>query len=74
MVPKTAESEIYKTENRQGQKYIWVRMKEVGFQYSSFSFREASVRSKKQSMTWTLDYSKRSDFDDSAGYWYVVKH
>ena len=26
------------------------------------------------SLTWTLDYSKKSDFDDSVGYWYVVPH
>ena len=25
----------------------------------------------KQSMTWTLDYTKRSDLFDSVGYWYV---
>ena len=26
------------------------------------------------SLTWTLDYSKKIDFDDSVGYWYVVPH
>lgn len=26
------------------------------------------------SLTWTLDYSKKSDFDDSVGYWYVAPH
>ena len=26
------------------------------------------------SLTWTLDYSKKSDFDDSVGYWYVKPH
>jgi len=26
------------------------------------------------SLTWTLDYSKLSDFDDSCGYWYIVPH
>jgi hypothetical protein len=26
------------------------------------------------SVTWTLDYSKDSDFVDSVGYWYVAKH
>jgi hypothetical protein len=25
----------------------------------------------KGSMTWTLDYSRKSDLDDSAGYWLV---
>jgi hypothetical protein len=75
MVPKTAESQIYKTENlRQGQKHIWVRMK-VGFPMLKLQFFVKHLYDpKKHSMTWTLDYSKKSDFDDSAGYWYVVKH
>jgi hypothetical protein len=75
MVPKTAESEIYKTENlRQGQKHIWVRMK-VGFPMLKLQFFVKHLYDpKKNSMTWTLDYSEKSDFDDSAGYWYVVKH
>ena len=25
-------------------------------------------------MTWTLDYERKSDFDDSCGYWYVIPH
>ena len=24
--------------------------------------------------TWTLDYSKSSDFDDNVGHWQVMKH
>ena len=28
----------------------------------------------QNSLTWTLDYSRKSDFDDSVGYWYVVPH
>lgn len=27
-----------------------------------------------QSLTWTLDYTKESDFDDSCGYWFVIPH
>ena len=26
------------------------------------------------SLTWTLDYEKLSDLDDSCGYWYVIPH
>jgi hypothetical protein len=26
------------------------------------------------SMTWTLDYTKKSDFNDSCGFWFVVPH
>lgn len=25
-------------------------------------------------ITWTLDYSRESDLDDSVGYWYVIPH
>jgi hypothetical protein len=25
-------------------------------------------------VTWTLDYSRESDLDDSVGYWYVIPH
>ena len=28
----------------------------------------------QNSLTWTLDYSKKSDFNDSCGYWYVIPH
>ena len=28
----------------------------------------------KQSLTWTLDYTKDSDFDDVCGHWYVAPH
>jgi ribosome-associated toxin RatA of RatAB toxin-antitoxin module len=72
LVPKTAESEIYKTENlRHGQKRIWVRMK-VGFPMLKVQFFVKHLYDPKKHST--LDYSKKSDFDDSAGYWYVVKH
>jgi ribosome-associated toxin RatA of RatAB toxin-antitoxin module len=75
MVPKTTESQIYKTENlRHGQKHIWVRMK-VGFPMLKLQFFVKHLYDpKKNSLTWTLDYDKKSDFDDSAGYWYVAKH
>lgn len=28
----------------------------------------------KNSLTWTLDYSRQSDIDDSCGFWYVIPH
>lgn len=27
-----------------------------------------------KSLTWTLDYTKESDFDDSCGYWFILPH
>jgi hypothetical protein len=78
MVPKTYQSSIYKREKAggsRGAERIWVRL-QVGFQpapklvfYINHLYQPAL-----NSMTWTLDYGIKSDFDDSCGYWYVVPH
>ena len=77
MVPKTMESQIYKREKvgRGGAERIWVRMK-VGFTPAPrlTFFVNHLYQPQLHSMTWTLDYSRKSDFDDSCGYWYVVPH
>jgi ribosome-associated toxin RatA of RatAB toxin-antitoxin module len=73
--PSTSESQIYQTEKLLlGQQRIWVRMK-VGFPMLKLQFFVNHLYDPhKNSLTWTLDYSKKSDFDDSAGYWYIVPH
>lgn len=76
MVPKTMESSIYKHEtSRGGAQRIWVRMK-VGFTPAPrlVFFVNHLYQPALHSMTWTLDYARKSDFDDSCGYWYVVPH
>jgi hypothetical protein len=75
MVPKTAESSIYKQEKlRHGQERIWVRMK-VGFPMLKLQFFINHLHDPaKNSLTWTLDYSQKSDLDDSVGFWYVIPH
>lgn len=77
MVPKTMESSIYKREKagRGGAERIWVRMK-VGFTPAPrlTFFVNHLYQPQLHSMTWTLDYTRKSDFDDSCGYWYVVPH
>jgi hypothetical protein len=77
MVPKTMESQIYKRkpEGRGGAERIWVRMK-VGFTPApKFTFYVNHLyQPKLHSMTWTLDYTRKSDFNDSCGYWYVIPH
>jgi len=75
MVPKTVESQTYKAENlRHHQKRIWVRMK-VGFPVLKLQFFINHLYDpNKKSMTWTLDYTKKSDLDDSCGYWYIIPH
>jgi len=37
-------------------------------------FLEHTYEPMKNSMTWALDYSRRSDVYDSVGYWYVEPH
>lgn len=78
MVPKTIESQNYKVE-KHGKKAdspqtIYTRMK-VGFPMVKLQFFiKHEYEPKLNSLTWTLDYSKKSDFDDSCGYWYIVPH
>lgn len=75
MVPKTVESEVYRREElKRGVQRIWVRMK-VGFPVLKLQFYVVHLYDPSQrSMTWTLDYSRKSDLDDSAGFWFVVPH
>jgi hypothetical protein len=75
MVPKTVESQVYKRELlKDGTERIWVRMK-VGFPLLKLQFFVSHLHDPaRKSLTWTLDYSARSDLDDSVGFWYVVPH
>lgn len=72
MVPKTVESKNYNVENKKNHQIIYTRMK-VGFPKLKLQFFVKHVfYPQLNSLTWTLDYSKKSDFNDSCGYWYVV--
>lgn len=82
MVPKTVESKNYKIvphkptkANDYLEKEIYTRMK-VGFPMLKLEFfvRHFLHISHHNSLTWTLDYTKESDFDDSCGYWYCIPH
>eukprot|EP00521_Asterionellopsis_glacialis_P012827 CAMPEP_0195307840 /NCGR_PEP_ID=MMETSP0707-20130614/37918_1 /TAXON_ID=33640 /ORGANISM="Asterionellopsis glacialis, Strain CCMP134" /LENGTH=363 /DNA_ID=CAMNT_0040372093 /DNA_START=247 /DNA_END=1338 /DNA_ORIENTATION=- len=75
MVPKTLESQNYAVEKRRhGQQLIYTRMK-VGFPLFQMEFFvKHNYQPSQNSLTWTLDYTKRSDFDDSCGYWYIIPH
>mmetsp|Transcript_33298 Transcript_33298/g.54968 ORF Transcript_33298/g.54968 Transcript_33298/m.54968 type:complete len:243 (+) Transcript_33298:292-1020(+) len=83
MVPKTLESQNYKVEkhgnrndNPSGEspQTIYTRMK-VGFPMVKLQFFvKHEYAPQLNSLTWTLDYTKKSDFDDSCGYWYIVPH
>ena len=75
MVPKTLDSQNYKVEkHRDGSQTIYTRMK-VGFSMVKLTFYvKHEYQPKYKSLTWTLDYDRKSDFDDSCGYWYVAQH
>lgn len=80
MVPKTVESKNYNIVNVKPtkkdplEKIIYTRMK-VGFPVLKLEFFIKHLYYPSlHSLTWTLDYSKNSDFNDSCGYWYVIKH
>merc|ERR1719356_1365891 len=82
MVPKTLESKNYNVvphkpskANNFLEKEIYTRMK-VGFPVLKLEFfvRHFLYIQHHRSLTWTLDYTKESDFDDSMGYWYITPH
>ena len=53
---------------------IYTRMK-VGFPLLKLEFFiKHKYYPSLNSLTWTLDYDKSSDFNDSCGYWYVIPH
>jgi hypothetical protein len=77
MVPKTSESKNYDVQNKGGKDHrqtIFTKMK-VGFPMVKLQFFvKHEYYPNLNSLTWTLDYGKKSDFDDSCGYWYVIPH
>ena len=81
MVPKTVESKNYQVVNVKSKsksdpldQIIYTRMK-VGFPILKLEFFIKHLYYPElNSLTWTLDYSKKSDFNDSCGFWYVVPH
>ena len=53
---------------------IYTRMK-IGLSVIQLEyFIKHQYHPKLNVLTWTLDYEKKSDLDDSVGYWYIVQH
>ncbi|KAL3905276.1 MAG: hypothetical protein SGILL_009743, partial [Bacillariaceae sp.] len=42
--------------------------------YAYTSFYDHTYHPEKDSVTWTLDYDKSSDFDDVSGHWHLEEH
>ncbi len=70
MVDNVKKVEVY--EKKDG--HIKTRFVVGGFGFSVEYFIDHTYRPKKDYMTWTLDYDKLSELDDSVGYWVVKPH
>lgn len=82
MVPKTIDAKNYNIiehtptkANNFLEKEIFTRMK-VGFPVLKLEFfvRHFVHIQHHKSLTWTLDYTKESDFDESCGFWFIIPH
>ncbi|CAN0172482.1 unnamed protein product, partial [Ectocarpus fasciculatus] len=75
MVPKVTECKNYETETlRNGTEIIKTNLKLNVFGVKLNSFFYHTYFPSKSSLTWTLDYSKKSTLDDSVGFWHVATH
>ncbi len=65
-----AECEPY----RQDGDHLYVRFVLKGFGFEYEYYIDHVVRTRDGYLTWTLDYSRKSDLNDSVGFWYVEPH
>jgi len=75
-VPKVNECTNYcDVKSRDGTRNIKTKMV-VGVipGYSFTSYYDHTYSVKENSMVWTLDYDKTSDFDDVSGHWHLEEH
>jgi carbon monoxide dehydrogenase subunit G len=66
-IKEMSATEIYLSEGRNILVDFTLSVYMVDVQY----YIKHDYQPEKGSMTWTLDYSRKSDLDDSAGYWLV---
>jgi len=74
-VPSVKKVTIYGTEK----KMLGVELKKAALDVAVFGikfryFLKTALNPKYNTFTWTLDYSRNSDFDDNVGHWQVMKH
>lgn len=70
MVDNVVETEVY----GRGDGHLLVRFVLKGAGVSIEYFVDHVYRPDAGYMTWTLDYSRKSDLDDSVGFWRVAPH
>ena len=66
-IEEISKTEIYMSEGRNIYVDFIISVYMVDIQY----FIKHDYQPEKGSMTWALDYNRKSDLDDSAGYWLV---
>ena len=70
MVPRMTESEIYHRDGHDVRVRMVIRVMGLRYEY----FIQHDFRPESGYATWTLDYSRLSDLDESVGYWAVIPH
>ncbi|CAM9297381.1 unnamed protein product, partial [Heterosigma akashiwo] len=75
MVPKVTQCQNYEVKKAsKGAQEIFTRMRLGVFGVKIEYFIRHCYYPSLSILTWTLDYSKLSDLDESVGYWYVEPH
>ena len=75
MVPRTVLSKNYKVTGKPGStQTMHTEMKFSVVVTKIQAFFIHTYTPSKNSLTWTLDYGRKSDVDDSCGFWYVAPH
>mmetsp|Transcript_1156 Transcript_1156/g.3262 ORF Transcript_1156/g.3262 Transcript_1156/m.3262 type:complete len:248 (-) Transcript_1156:400-1143(-) len=74
MVSGVTRCDTYKQQNTPQCKRNWSRYVVSAMGIKKEYFVEHAYEPFKSCMTFHLDYSRQSDFDDSVGYWYVCDH
>ena len=70
MVPRMAESEVYYRDGNDLRVRMVIRVMGLRYEY----YIRHDYQPEKGFVTWTLDYDKLSDLDESVGYWAVLPH
>lgn len=70
MVPRMTESEVYYRNGNDLRVRMVIRVMGLRYEY----FIRHDYQPENGFVTWTLDYDKLSDLDESVGYWAVLPH
>ena len=70
MVPRVTESEVYYRNGNDVRVRMVIRVMGLRYEY----FIRHDYQPENGYVTWTLDYDKLSDLDESVGYWAVLPH